>query len=118
MLDRSTADANLRAQAHHIERRAKLLKDRVAGNEARGFMGDPGPVPINRRLQIASFGPNANVYGPTATQEQSVDIAEKQLGQATQEMQQLNADMRTLEEALDEAGVPWSPGRTMPGSGG
>jgi len=117
MLDRSTADANLRAQAHDIERRAKLLRDRVAGNEARGFMGDPGPVPINRRLQIASFGPNANVYGPTATQEQSVNIAEKQLGQATQKMQQLNADMRTLEEALDEAGVPWSPGRTMPGGG-
>jgi photosystem II stability/assembly factor-like uncharacterized protein len=89
------------------------LKLALAGDEQRDRMGDPGPVSINRRLDVAHTGNSSWTRGPTKTQLMSVDIARTSLSELASELEKLvGKDLPALEEKLDQAGVPWTPGRS------
>ena len=47
----------------------------LSGHERRDVYGDPGPVSIERRIQVASTGTGTSTYGPTKTHLDSVSIA-------------------------------------------
>lgn len=102
--------------ARDLERRLKLLNDRIEGNEERGFANDPGPVPIQDRLFVAQIGTSNSTYGPTPTHRRSLEIAEKQYAQLKNDLDRIvKEELPALESALHAAGVPWSPGREIPG---
>jgi hypothetical protein len=74
-------------------------------------------VPIARRLEVVRTGNDASTYGPTATHRESFDIARDDFGRLRNELRQLmQSDLPALEKSLDEAGVPWTPGRGVPPS--
>jgi len=78
-------------------------------------MGDPGPVPIDRRLHAAGFGARATAHGPTATQSRSLQIADEDFAEVGPTLDRLiDTEFRALKEKLDAAGVPWTPGRGVP----
>jgi hypothetical protein len=89
------------------------MQQRINGNQARNLSGDPGPVSISRRLEVATFGTFVSTYGPTPTHERALEIAEKAFDTVKAGLNQLMlTDLPALRAELDEAGVPWTPGRS------
>ena len=91
------------------------VKLRLDGSERRDMMGDLGPVPISRRLSVVEVGNAFSAHGPTATHRKSFEIARKQFAELRNELNRLvETDLSALEQKLDAAGVPWTPGRGVP----
>ena len=117
---RSTVgDSSLDDEARTLERRLNDLQQRLVGDRKRRRMGDPGPISIERRLDVAEMGNRLSTYGPTPTQRQSFEIAKGQFAELRRELDRLiDVDVPALEEKLESAGVPWTPGRGVPGAKG
>ena len=78
--------------------------------------GDPGPVSIQQRLDVAIMGNRYSTYGPTATHIRSVEVAVAQFIELRAELDRLIAvELEELEKKLDAARVPWTPGRKVQG---
>ena len=128
----SEAQETLNASRHALERSAVpddsllddivRLRERVArlelrlnGDDRRERYGDPGPISIRGRLNVAVTGNGGSTYGPTPTHLMSVELAEKGLRELKGELDELVSErLPALSKALDEAGVPWTPGRSIP----
>ncbi|MDH3589469.1 MAG: glycosyl hydrolase [Gammaproteobacteria bacterium] len=111
-LMRSTADPELYSEAQRIEQRAKALRERLTGNQQRDFMGDPGPMPVDARIYVAGSGDRTSAHGPTQTQRTSLEIAEAEFAEVSGALDRLfDTDLPRLRQQLDQAGVPWTPGR-------
>jgi photosystem II stability/assembly factor-like uncharacterized protein len=115
-LMRSSAAQELRDQAHTIERDLLSMQQQLVGNPKRDLYGDPGPVSINRRIQVALMGTFRSTYGPTPSHARSLEIAEQEFDGIRTRLQDIaEGGLPALRASLDEAGVPWTPGRGTPG---
>jgi len=94
-----------------LERRVSDLETRLSGDPRRSAMSASGPVPIARRVQVATLGNLYSLYGPTPTHRRSLEIATEQFTSLEADLDRLGADVRALEADFDRAGVPWTPGR-------
>ena len=113
---RSGADSALRAQARALELEVLDLQLKLSGDGVRDFAGDPGPVPVSARINVAQLGTSFSSYGPTPTHERSLEIAEQNFAGIKAALQRIfDTDLPALRKAMDEAGVPWTPGRGVPG---
>jgi hypothetical protein len=93
------------------------LQLKLSGDEARALAGDPGPVSVARRINVAQLGTSFSSYGPTPTHERSLEIAEQEFAGIKTALDRIfDSELPTLRRAMDEAGVPWTPGRGVPGS--
>ncbi len=117
-LMRSTAgDSSLDDQALALEHRLADLREALQGNEQKDAIGEPNIPGINGRLQVALFGNNFSTYGPTANHRRSCEIAAAELAEVRRKLNRLvEVDLAALEKLLDAAGVPWTPGRRVPGA--
>jgi hypothetical protein len=98
-----------------LERRLADMKERLEGNRQRRGLGDPGPVSITRRLEVAVTGNRLSTYGPTPTHRESFAIAGEEFAELRRDLDRLiDVDLPALEDRLDAAGVPWTPGRGVP----
>ncbi len=115
-LMRSTVgDASLDDEARELERRLDKLRLWLVGDRRRGRAGDPGPVSIARRLDVVVNGTGRSTYGPTATHRRSFDIAGEEFAELRRDLDRLiEVDLPALEKKLEAAGVPWTPGRSVP----
>jgi photosystem II stability/assembly factor-like uncharacterized protein len=115
-LPRSGADSALRAQARTLELEVMDLQLRLSGDEARDLSGDSGPVSVARRINVAQMGTAFSSYGPTPTHERSMEIAEQEFAGIKAALDRIfSTELPALRKAMDEAGVPWTPGRGVPG---
>ena len=114
---RSGAEGDLRAQVRALELRVMDLQLKLSGDERRDLAGDSGPVSVARRINVAQMGTSFSSYGPTPTHERSLEIAEQEFAGIKTALNQIfNTELPALRKALDDAGVPWTPGRGVPGS--
>ncbi|MGB6994964.1 MAG: glycosyl hydrolase, partial [Thermoanaerobaculia bacterium] len=110
-------DASLDDEARALERQLFELRGMLRGNERQSEIGEPMPHTIGRRLSAASIGTTLSTYGPTPNLRQTLAIAEEDLAEVKQRLKQLvEVDLPALEEGLEAAGVPWTPGRGVPGT--
>ena len=108
----STADMTLYARANDLQKRITAQRDRLSGNRTMGEFSVTRPMPVTARLSHAAYNPHANAYGPTDTQRESLRLAEEEYRQISAELTRLiDVEYEALLRALDEAGVPWTPGR-------
>jgi hypothetical protein len=113
---RSSAPDYLRDQARALELELLGYQQAINGNEARDLYNDIGPVSINRRVNVAMMGTFRSTYGPTPTHVQSVEIAERDFDEVERGIRRVSeVDLPDLRKGLDQAGVPWTPGRSVPG---
>jgi photosystem II stability/assembly factor-like uncharacterized protein len=111
-LDRSMTDGSLYELANSIQKRIKAARDKLMGNEARGFYNDPAIMTVQARLWHARFNPSSGAYGPTATQQDSLRSARALYDATVAELKTLvDVEYEGLKEAMDTARVPWTPGR-------
>jgi hypothetical protein len=114
-LPRSLASQELRDRARALELEALELKTRLAGDEARDLANAHGPVTVKRRVEVARFGTSFSTYGGTQTHLDSLEIGEREFAGIKAALDRIfDTDLPALREAMDEAGVPWTPGRGVP----
>ena len=112
VLERSTADASLYEIANSIQQRITVQRERLAGNETREMFKDHGEVPLGYRTWHARFDPSSSAYGPTPLQRESMQIGRELYDDVVQQLSSLIDDEYAgLRQALDQARVPWTPGR-------
>lgn len=111
-LGRSTAPQDLRSEADAIRARLLDLQLRLSGDSNRAIFNEGGPVSVSQRVSVAFLGTAWSTYGPTPTHRRSLEIAEQGFQPISQALDEINdSDMPALRAALDQAGVPWTPGR-------
>ena len=107
----STADASLYELANSIQQRIQAERDRLTENELRDNYYDLEAMTVRARLWHARFEP-INAYGPTPSQRESLRIGSQLYQDVSQQLSNLvDVEYAGLKDALDAAGVPWSPGR-------
>jgi hypothetical protein len=115
-LVRAKAPESLRGHARSIELELLEIQQKLSGNEVRYRYNDRGPVSISQRLNAATMGTFRSTYGPTATHSRMLDIAESEFSAVKGRIRQVaDTELPALRRQLDEAGVPWTPGRGVPG---
>jgi microcystin degradation protein MlrC len=93
------------------------LQLKLSGDKNREMANDAGPVSVSRRLNVAQLGTSFSTYGPVPMHERSLEIGEQLFANIQNDLNRIfNTDMPALRKAMDEAGVPWTPGRGVPGS--
>ena len=67
---------------------------------------------LQDRMMHARFSPMAGAYGPTPAQRTSYAIGKRLYDEVVEELRSLvDIEYAGLKEALDQAAVPWTPGR-------
>jgi photosystem II stability/assembly factor-like uncharacterized protein len=113
---RSSADISLRDRARSIELELLEIQQKLKGSEKRDLYSDVGPVSISRRIEVAMMGTFRSTYGPAPMHDRSVAIAEQEFSQVKARIERINeVELPALRKQLDEAGVPWTPARGVPG---
>ncbi len=111
-LGNSTASLALYTQANRISQQLGSARDRLAGNQTQGSFSIDRATPVTARLRHAAYDPNTSAYGPTATQRESLTIARDVFSQVSDTLTRLvDVEYEALKEAVEAAGVPWTPGR-------
>ena len=107
-----------------LDQRVREMGDRLAdhrktlqGHPVKQQIGEPTKPGVMNRLQVAVIGNRFSLYGPTPSHLRSVEIAEGQLEELGTGLESLEGDLAALEEELEEAEVPWTPGRDVPEEG-
>ncbi len=114
---RSSAAAELRETTRAIELEVHQLQLQLGGDERRALAGDPGPLSVKQRAGVAALGTAFSTYGPTATHQRSLEIGEQGFATIKTALDRIfDTDMPALRQAMDDAGVLWTPGRGVPGS--
>jgi photosystem II stability/assembly factor-like uncharacterized protein len=110
LLDTPAADAGLVTAAHQLRIRLKDLYEAINGDKVIAEHSEPAPPAILQRLQTSiSWG---NMTSPTRTQEDAYRIAAQSFAPVLEGLRQLvEVDLEKLQDQLDSAGAPWTPGR-------
>jgi len=115
-LARSTAPAGeLDAELHAVSQRLFAIQEQLRGKETLTELNEPQGPTIAQRMFVAQIGTGNSTYGPTPTHERSLEIAEQQFEDVRSELNRM-VDQRipALEDALFEAGAPWTQGSPVP----
>lgn len=111
-LQNSIGNVQLYESVNSLARRITTQRELLDGNSTRRSFGVQGPMPVSARLQHAAYNPHANAYGPTATQAESLRIAQDAYAEISRQLTTLvDVEYEQLTAALDAASVPWTPGR-------
>lgn len=113
---RSSANDALRGRVHAIEEQLKALEFRINGDFEMEKMGATGSPSIRARGSAVAIGTAFSAYGPTPNLENSLKIAEADWADVKAELRQvLETQLPAIRSELNDAGVPWTPGRGVAG---
>ena len=87
----------------------------LSGNQSMAEVGQDPPPTIQGRLGKVLVGTGQSTYGPTATHQQTLALAEQDFESVRQRINTLQqTTIPAFEAALLEAGGPWTPGGIIP----
>ena len=105
----------LGAAAAKLELQLKQTAQKLSGESIRGSKYEQTVPAISNRIRSALSGSMGNTYGITQTQREQVAIAKNEFSEAVDEIRELlEIDVKLFEQRLDDAGIPWTPGRSIP----
>ena len=91
------------------------VQEAMGGNTSQRSIGQPMAPSVMRRLDVVITGNRLSTYGPTPTHRRSLEIAREQFATLRERLHQLiDIELPALEKRLDDAGLPWTPGRAVP----
>ncbi|HVT58794.1 MAG TPA: glycosyl hydrolase [Thermoanaerobaculia bacterium] len=108
--DTPRADPKLRDEALGLERRLRDLREKLTGDKVMASHNEPtAPSVIERMQRSLSWGTSA---AATRTQEDAYSVASQSFAPLLEQLRQLvEVDLKRLEDQLESAGAPWTPGR-------
>lgn len=91
------------------------VQEAMGGNTSRRSIGEPMAPSVMRRLDVVITDNRLSTYGPTPTHRRRLKIALEQFATLREELHQLiDVALPAVDNRLNEAGVPWTPGREVP----
>ena len=112
VLRRFRADSALLEITDSIRKRVAAQRDLLTDNETQGFFNEMQVMTVEARVWHARFRPGSNAYGPTPEQRESLTIARASYDDVVAELDDIvNGEYAALKRALNDAKVPWTPGR-------
>ena len=89
VLGRSTAEAALYDRANGLRQALLQQRDRLAGDSVRGSFAASRPMPVTARINAANFSSHWNAHGPTATHQQTLQVARNEYSAVRSTLTQL-----------------------------
>ncbi|HEV7669489.1 MAG TPA: glycosyl hydrolase [Thermoanaerobaculia bacterium] len=106
------ADQALFAELETLEGQLEDLEIDLAGDSTISKRNDPVPPAIADRVSQILFGAWGSTSAPTATHQENYRIAAEQVGPVLDKLRTLvEVDLPKIENKLETAGAPWTPGR-------
>ena len=97
-----------------MEARLQQILDTMTGTDDDGGATQPGAPPLARQIRQLYSAIGASTALPTAEQTQLTERSRELLaGQVGAVNEVLDGNMVRLHELLDQAGIPWTPGRRV-----
>jgi photosystem II stability/assembly factor-like uncharacterized protein len=115
-LARSTAAAgDLDQRLYALDQQLYDIEEQISGKPSMETLNESQHT-ISGRVFVAMIGVGRSTYGPTPTHERSLQIAEQQFVDVRAELNAIvEQRIPELEQALFDAGAPWTPGSPVPG---
>ncbi len=102
----------LATQAREIERRLADLDVRLRGDRVLAERNEPTPPSIVDRVQGVVAAHWATTQAPTTTMKNAYAIAADEFAEALAALGQVvEVDLQALQNEMEKAGAPWTPGR-------
>jgi photosystem II stability/assembly factor-like uncharacterized protein len=115
ILNTPGADPALAKTTRELELRLMDIKEKFTGDPTKPRRSEAGEPGFMRRLQEAVYGGINSTSKPTTTHERNYEIAADQFTAVLGDLKQLvEVDLKALEDALEAAGAPYTPGRAIP----
>ena len=113
--DRRDADRRhlARASGREIEHELQDTRELLNGDPTRARRNEASPPTLLGRLQGAIGSAwSSTLEAPTAAQQADLDLVRAKFDGVLQQVRQIiDVDLKALEAAAEQAGVPWTPGR-------
>ena len=112
----STAEPDdLSAELESVRQQLLDYDRALNGHRTKSRIGEPQLPSIRSRINSTSDGVARSTYGPTPNLERNLSIAEKQLRTLRDQLNQIiDERLPALEQQLQQAGAPWTPGQPVP----
>ncbi len=105
----------LRQEARQLEIRLMDIRERFNGDRTLPRRSEAAPPGILSRISNVVGGHWSSTHGPTSTHRRSYEIAAAEFSVVLDNLRTLvEVDLKTLEDKLETAGAPWTPGRPIP----
>lgn len=111
LLQTPTANENHFANYEQLETQLMALRKRLNGNRTKQQLNESTSPSIASRVGNVAFGHWNTRQMQTETQVQNINIAEQDFSVFKSDLKAFLAQIEKYEEALEEAGAPWTKGR-------
>jgi photosystem II stability/assembly factor-like uncharacterized protein len=112
LLNTPKADQKLTAEAEALETRLQDLDEKLNGNAVIRGHNEADPPAITERVNQVVGGHWGSTSAPTQTHLENYRLAAQSFAPVLAELRKLvEVDLKNLENQLETAGAPWTPGR-------
>ena len=112
LIDTPKADPKLLDEADALETRLQDLQETLTGDTVIGGHNEPTPPAIMDRLGQVIYGHWTSSSAPTQTHMEGYRLAAEAFAPVLTDLRKLvEVDLKALEDKLEAAGAPWTPGR-------
>ncbi len=109
--DTPDADPALLGEIQALQGRLNKLLTELRGDQTRRKREEPNPPSINERVMEVVGDQWSATSPPTQTQRDAYRLVGAAFAQQLTELRALTTDLARLEDRLEAAGAPWTPGR-------
>ncbi|MEM1080577.1 MAG: glycosyl hydrolase, partial [Pseudomonadota bacterium] len=115
-LNQSQALGDLDSQLYQLDQALYAIAEQLQGRASMSEVGELQTPTVGQRMFVAMVGTGRSTYGPTPTHRRSLDIAQRQFSDIRGDLDRLvDVEIPALEQALLDAGAPWTVGGSIPG---
>ncbi len=114
IVETPSAAPTLMERARTIELGLKDVEKKLEGDPVRRRLREPSDPSVLGLVSVVTGGTFGATYGPTGTHRESYERAAEMYEEVRAELTRLvETELRTLEEELEAAGAPYTPGRKI-----
>jgi hypothetical protein len=112
LVDTPGADPKWQEEARALDLKLTDLAERLNGDPVKQGRNEPTPPSVSDRVQHALFSSMGSTGEVTQTQKDDYAIGAEEFVTILAEVKQLvGVDLKALQDKLEAAGGPWTPGR-------
>ena len=102
-------------KANALKKRLSDYKLKLNGDDMKSDKWMRTVPGISSRIRGALFGSMRGTYGPTKAAKEQYDIGVEEFEEIKDDLfKLLDEELEAFEDEVDEAGIPWTPGRDLP----